>query len=116
MPHNNDEAILDRSTPSLGGAQRSECGGDEHCTVWDSMGPIHFLKTSLPWRAMLEALLPHCRSYVAHNGDAAALSEAHRHRVEEASVDMARRGLPAPLRPPRPAPCRSSAGVPTHLW
>ena len=58
VPHNNDEAILDRSTPSLGGAQRSECGGDEHCTVWDSMGPIHFLKTSLPWRAMLEALLP----------------------------------------------------------
>ena len=40
------------------GDQRSECGDDEHCTVWDSMGPIHFLKTSLPWRAMLEALLP----------------------------------------------------------
>ena len=30
--------------------------------------------------------------------------------------DLARRGLPAPLRPPGPMPCRSSAGVPTHLW
>ena len=34
----------------------------------------------------------------------------------DSAPDLARRGLPAPLRPPRPAPCRSSAGVPTHLW
>ena len=101
VPHNNDEAILDRSTPSLGARQRSECGDDEHCTVWDDMGPIHFLKTSLGWREMLEALLP-CEFVVSSSLHGIIFAEAF--------------GIPARWLAPKDIPQLEHSSYVTEGW